>query len=549
MKTHLHLLVYRTKYVFDGWTSSSTGGYNGPDNPAQVVMSNDIVQVAKWKKQYFLTMMNSTYGEVSPSSDWYDEGSEIEIFATSDEGKEFNRWLGTGQGSYSGTEQKATIYMNSPIREMASFQNIPVWHLILESPIGNITGQGEYEDRSWVSFSVYPTTIHINSNVRYVFDRWLSDSSGGYNGDDNEARIKIENNITQTALWKKQFFLNISSTNGIVVGSGWYDEGENASMLVYPDHGYKFSKWEGTGIGSYNGNISNFSLQLFGPIHQIAFFTPLKSYHLSVKSDWGETSGSKFYFEGYVFDGWTSSSTGGYNGPDNPAQVVMSNDIVQVAKWKKQYYVNITSSFIEYNKNWYDEGETFNLPFIKKGNIITIILKYIINGQNGHNVNIKIYEPLIIETYWVYNYTNLILISSMIGVSATIYQYNKIRKNYIIMKNNIYRDILKNDGISLIELLSLYDVKLNKIYNIISKLMIEKNIHFYYSKDKMEVYTSDGVEKLIIEVLKDIEKISIDRLSLILNIDSVTIQNIAKNLNQVSINKKKKEIVLESDRG
>ena len=62
------------RQVFIGWTSDSHGGYIGPENPAEVVMSNDITEAAQWKIQYYLTLEDSSGGSTTLSSDWYDAG-------------------------------------------------------------------------------------------------------------------------------------------------------------------------------------------------------------------------------------------------------------------------------------------------------------------------------------------------------------------------------------------------------------------------------------------------------------------------------------------
>jgi len=79
----------------------------------------------------------STSGTTSPSvgSYWYDTGSNVSISATAFAGHEFLSWSGSGTGSYSGTSSTATITMNSPISQTASFDFSPTtllsgWNLV-----------------------------------------------------------------------------------------------------------------------------------------------------------------------------------------------------------------------------------------------------------------------------------------------------------------------------------------------------------------------------------------------------------------------------------
>lgn len=77
--------------------------------------------------QYYLTMAKNGVGTVSPSSGYYNAGSQVIITATQtcrvglSKGWSFNGWTGSGSGSYSGFNNPATITMNGPITETATF--------------------------------------------------------------------------------------------------------------------------------------------------------------------------------------------------------------------------------------------------------------------------------------------------------------------------------------------------------------------------------------------------------------------------------------------
>lgn len=70
---------------------------------------------------YYLTMNASAGGSVIPASDWYNSGTVVAIFASTNAGYVFNNWIGTGIGSYSGTNNLAYITVNGPITETADF--------------------------------------------------------------------------------------------------------------------------------------------------------------------------------------------------------------------------------------------------------------------------------------------------------------------------------------------------------------------------------------------------------------------------------------------
>ena len=76
-----------------------------------------------WKldHQYYLTMVASGPGTVKPASGWKNAGQSYAISATHNAGHVFTSWAGTGTGSFTGTSKSATVTMNSPITETATF--------------------------------------------------------------------------------------------------------------------------------------------------------------------------------------------------------------------------------------------------------------------------------------------------------------------------------------------------------------------------------------------------------------------------------------------
>ena len=112
------------RHIFIGWDSSSPGGYTGLENPAEVVMNNDIVEAAQWKTQYYLTIEEGVGGSVSSSSEWFDSGSEVPIGATPDSGFKFSSWVGIGSGSYSGLQSSHKVTLDGPITQKPVFLDI-----------------------------------------------------------------------------------------------------------------------------------------------------------------------------------------------------------------------------------------------------------------------------------------------------------------------------------------------------------------------------------------------------------------------------------------
>ena len=75
-------------------------------------------------------MSHGTGGTVSPASGWKNSGTIVSITATPTNNTQvsyhFEAWSGAGGGFYSGTNNPASITMNGPITENASFIRDPV---------------------------------------------------------------------------------------------------------------------------------------------------------------------------------------------------------------------------------------------------------------------------------------------------------------------------------------------------------------------------------------------------------------------------------------
>ena len=76
---------------------------------------------ATFSTGYYLTTIQGTGGRVRPASGWRKSGANISISATPANGYSFSGWTGTGSGSYSGLNNPASITMDGPITETATF--------------------------------------------------------------------------------------------------------------------------------------------------------------------------------------------------------------------------------------------------------------------------------------------------------------------------------------------------------------------------------------------------------------------------------------------
>jgi List-Bact-rpt repeat protein len=102
------------RYNFSSWSDGGAISHT-------VAPTMSTTYTAKFGTQYFLTMSAGTGGNVSPGSGWHTSGSTFSISATPSNLYSFSNWTGSGSGSYSGTNNPASITMNAPISETATF--------------------------------------------------------------------------------------------------------------------------------------------------------------------------------------------------------------------------------------------------------------------------------------------------------------------------------------------------------------------------------------------------------------------------------------------
>ena len=110
-------------WEFSDWTGTGSGSYSGPSNPAAVVMNEPIVQTANFiVGELPLVMVAEEGGTVTPEGGDVTSFTDVEIEAIPDPGHRFVRWKGEGDGSYTGTDNPATVTLNGPITQVAHFE-------------------------------------------------------------------------------------------------------------------------------------------------------------------------------------------------------------------------------------------------------------------------------------------------------------------------------------------------------------------------------------------------------------------------------------------
>jgi uncharacterized repeat protein (TIGR02543 family) len=213
-------------YSFAGWSNGST------TNPLSITMTSDISITANFTEliiSYTLTVSSGEGGSVNSEGGEYNEGTEVTLTATPDEGYRFTGW---SDGS---TEESITISISEDTSIEALFELIPVYVVTVTSTEGGSVSSegGEYEEGTEI-------TLTATASEGYVFTGWSDGST------EESITISISEDTSIEAVFEIiTFNLSINSSSGGEVSSsgGEYTYGSNISIEAIPDEGYIFSHW------------------------------------------------------------------------------------------------------------------------------------------------------------------------------------------------------------------------------------------------------------------------------------------------------------------
>lgn len=258
------------------------------------------------------------------------------------------------------------------------------YRLNLISQYGNITNSTNYVAYSNVKLSS-PSVVNLNQTTRVVFEGWQGSGLGSYTGTQNQTTVSMNSNVTETAIWQKQYYLNVSSNYGTVYGAGWYNQGANANYGV-------------------QNNLTQTSA----------------------------TSREKFL-------GWS-------NGNQNRnGTVVVSHPISFNANWGVQYLVNLQSQYGNVSGNgWYDNGSIANvsingIPVIVNSNTRIGFYDWS-NGNMNSSMQILVNAPVILSAKFMNMYLTEFDLQGAGGASlqnAILYDKNMILTNNSYLFSNV----------------------------------------------------------------------------------------------------------------
>jgi hypothetical protein len=262
------------QYVWNNWSGGGAISHT-------VAPTTNKAYTATFTTQYYLTMTHGTGGTVSPASGWKNSGTAVSITATPTKNTQvsyrFAGWAGTGTGSYTGTNNPASITMNGPVTENATFIQNPIQITVQTNPAGPSFSVDGMPYAATQSFSWDPGSSHTiattspqsgGPGVQHVWKSWSDKGATSHT-------VAPTSNATYTGNFTTQYYLTLTHGTGGTVSpaTGWKNSGAAISITAKPASGYSFSNWSGNGTGSFSGTTNPVSIQMLGPITETASFS------------------------------------------------------------------------------------------------------------------------------------------------------------------------------------------------------------------------------------------------------------------------------------
>lgn len=298
-------------YSFAGWIGD---GISDPSSPSTTVsMTKARTVTASFSlNSYPLTLLVDDGGTVSGDGN-FTHGTNAPILAVPNHGYSFTGW--TGDGITDPTSPSTTVQMNQTQTITANFQ-LNTYALSLNSSTGgSVSGDGNFTHGSNASIVATPA-------VGYSFNGWTGDGIA----DSTSASTTVSMTEARTA--SVTFSLNsynlniISEGNGTAIGEGNFSYNSLAPVNAFPQSGYVFLNWTGTGITDLNQSSTTVLMNQDRNVTVRFGEQTLSSTYLfisSIPNNGGTTSGagsysldenatiSAFPLPGYSFSSWSGS--------------------------------------------------------------------------------------------------------------------------------------------------------------------------------------------------------------------------------------------------
>lgn len=324
--------------------------------------------------------------------------------------------------------------------------------LTIQTNYGTVSpANGTYTGASIQTITATPPAA--NPGMQYAWQGWTGTGIGSFTGPGTKsgnsymAQITLSSNITETASWGIQYFLNVISAYGVTnttIGSGWFDSGSSAYATITPatvgnaqnssipaGTQYVFANWSGGASG--NTATSN-AIVMTGPKTAVANWQT--QYYLNVSSAYGIVSGSGWYNSGalanatsqllvpgtagtrYIFISWSGDASGNTS-PSNA--IIMNGPKTATINWLTQYNLTFSQSGVgsdfsgtimtvngtTYNaagvSTWANASTTYSFSYISSPLVVAVNgQQYLLSGVSGNisALTVTVVQPtMVIGSY------------------------------------------------------------------------------------------------------------------------------------------------------
>ena len=302
--------------------------------------------------------------------------------------------------------------------------------LRVSSSYGNLTGSGNYSAYSIVLLNA-PLAINISNGTREVFLGWVGHGVNSYTGNTPNPYVTLYSNTTETATWKRQYYLNATTEYGTLKGAGWYDANSTVQLsqtvnVISLSNGTRevFRGWN-------TSSSPTITIRLNQPraVHELW----ARQYYLSVLASHGNTTGTGWYDANSLANVSINNTLAPINNSarlefynwsngnfSKSIRVKVSSPIKLNALFKRQYlvlleptnsngeeitdvaYYNISGSRIYSNAFFAFDGKPYNIQYIYyKGVLVTTDYKFITNQSKDIEFATPIYD-IVVQTQSVF---------------------------------------------------------------------------------------------------------------------------------------------------
>ncbi len=235
----------------EGWEFTNwTGDETGTDTTINVTMDSnkDITAVFEETEEYDLIINVEGAGTTEPSEGThsYEDGEEVTVTATPEEGWQFVEWT----GDHTAEDEEITVTMDEGKEITAHFEELVAYDLTINAEEGGTT---DPEPGIYTREEGTEVTVEAIPEDDWKFVEWTGDEIGT----DPKVDIEMDSDKEITAVFEEdietfELTTNIEGEGSIEVDpdQNGYEEGTEVEMEAIPDEDWYFEEWTGDHEGT-----------------------------------------------------------------------------------------------------------------------------------------------------------------------------------------------------------------------------------------------------------------------------------------------------------